>query len=149
MPVSYDTFGDYVLMCHPVESMSHSLPLMCPRNEQILVNSLLKELSVIFKWELDIAPLSLRELEGSSAAGPCKAEPRTDAVIIGGSNAGRLHDAFKDLGKTVESLDASRWCISKPNVDALLPILAENLGRLPESVFRSYSTAWTIRVSRR
>jgi hypothetical protein len=31
-------------------------------------------------------------------------------------------------------LDASGWCISKPNVDALLPILEENLGRLPESV---------------
>jgi hypothetical protein len=134
MPVSYDTFGDYVLMCHPVESMGHSLPLMCPRNEQILVNSLLKELSVIFKWELDVAPLSLRELDGTTAPGPCKAEPRTDPVIIGGSNAGRLHDAFKDLGKTVESLDASGWCISKPNMDALLPILEENLGRLPESV---------------
>jgi hypothetical protein len=40
MPVSYDTFGDFVLMCHPVESMGHSLPLMCPKNEQILVISL-------------------------------------------------------------------------------------------------------------
>ena len=75
--------------------------------ERAPVNYLLKELSVVFKWELDIAPLSLPELDGNSAAGPCKAEPRTDAIIIGGSNAGRLHDAFRDLGKTVESLDAS------------------------------------------
>jgi hypothetical protein len=79
-------------------------------------------------------PFSLRELDGNSAEGLCKAALRTDAVIIGGSNAGRLHDAFRDLGKTVESLDASGWTISKPNVDALLPIMAENLARLPESV---------------
>ncbi len=134
MPVSYGSFGDFVLMCHPVESMGHSLPLMCPRNEQILVNSLLKELSVVFKWDLHITPLSLRERDCNSAAGPCKATPHTDAVIIGGSNAGRLHDAFRDQGKTVKSLDASGWTISKPNMDALLPIMAENLARLPESV---------------
>ncbi len=34
----------------------------------------------------------------------------------------------------MESLDASGWTISKPNVDAPLPIMAENLARLPESV---------------
>jgi hypothetical protein len=62
----------------------------------------------------------------------CKAIPRTDAVIIGGSNAGQLHDRFSDLGKTVESLDASGWTISKAAVDTLLPVLAENLGQLIE-----------------
>jgi hypothetical protein len=55
-------------------------------------------------------------------------------VIIGGSNAGRLYDAFFDIGKTVESIDSSGWTISKTAVDALLPILIENLGKLPESV---------------
>jgi hypothetical protein len=121
-------------MCHPVEGIGHSLPVMCPRNEQILVNTLLKELRVVFKWDLDTSTLSLRDLDGNSAAGPYKAAHHTNAVIIGDSNANRLHDAFRDLGKTVESLDASGWTISKPNVDTLLPIMAENLARLPESV---------------
>jgi hypothetical protein len=57
-----------------------------------------------------------------------------NAVIIGGSNARRLHDAFYDLGKTVESMDSSSWMISKAAVDALLPVLAENLSKLLESV---------------
>jgi len=64
----------------------------------------------------------------------CKTIPHTEAVIIGGSNAGQLHDRFRDIGKTVESLHASGWTISKAAVDALLPVLAENLGQLPESV---------------
>jgi hypothetical protein len=55
-------------------------------------------------------------------------------VIIGGSNAGRLHDAFSNIGKTVKSMDSSGWTISKAAVDALLPILTENLGKLTESV---------------
>ncbi len=134
MPSSYELFGDFVLMCHPVAGLSNSLPKMCARNEQILINSLLTELGSVFKWDLDPNPFSLRELGGSVAKGPCKAIPRTDAVIIRGSNAGRLHDAFSDIGKTVESMDSSGWTISKTAVDALLTILTENLRRLPESV---------------
>jgi len=88
----------------------------------------------VFKWDLDPNPLSLRELGGVVAKGPCKAIPRTDAVIIGGSNTRRLHDAFSDLGKTVESMDSSGWTIGKAAVDALLPILTENLSKLPESI---------------
>ncbi len=134
MPSSYELFGDFVLMCHPVAGLSNSLPKMCARNEQILINSLLTELGNVFKWDLDPNPLSLRELGSSVAKGPCKAIPRTDAVIIGGRNAGRLHDAFSDIVKTVESMDSSGWTISKAAVDALLPILTENLAKLPESV---------------
>jgi hypothetical protein len=122
------------MMCHPVAGLGGALPLMCARNKQILINSLLTELGSVFKWDLDPNPLSLRELGGNVARGPCKAVPRTDAVIIGGSNAGRLHDAFSDIGKVVESMDSPGWTISKAAVDALLPILTENLGKLPESV---------------
>jgi hypothetical protein len=134
MPASYELFGEFVMMCHPVAGLGGALPLMCARNEQILINSLLTELGSVFKWDLDPNPLSMRELGGNVARGPCKAVPRTDAVIIGGSNAGRLHDAFSDIGKVVESMDSPGWTISKAAVDALLPILAENLGKLPESV---------------
>jgi hypothetical protein len=65
MPSSYDLFGNFVMMCHPVDAVGHSLPLMCAWNEQILINAHLKELSVIFKWELDLFPLSLREHGGT------------------------------------------------------------------------------------
>lgn len=121
-------------MCHPVVGLSNSIPRMCARNEQILINYLLTELGSVFKWDLDPNPLSLRELGGTVAKGPLKAIPLTDAVIIGGSNAGRLHDAFSDIGKTVESMDSSNWKISKAAMDALIPILTENLAKLPESV---------------
>jgi hypothetical protein len=82
MPSSYKLFGDFVLMCHPVAGLSNSLPRMCARNEQFLINSLLTELDSVSRWDLDPNPLSLRELGGSVAKGPCKAMPRTDAVII-------------------------------------------------------------------
>ena len=129
MPSSYDLFSDFVMMCHPVDGVGHSHPHMCARNEQILINAHLKELSVIFKRELDLSPLSPREhsgtLQGYSSHRRCHQH---------GSSAGQLHDRFSDLGKTVESLDASGWTMSKATVDALLPVLAENLGQLPESV---------------
>jgi hypothetical protein len=134
MPASYELFGDYVMMCHPIGGLGNSLPRICPRNEQVITKALLTNLNTVFKWDLDASPLSMRGLGDPQTAGPCKAAPRTDAVIIGGSNAGLLHDAFHDLGKTVESMKASGWTIGKSAVDALLPILTENLARLPESV---------------
>jgi hypothetical protein len=134
MPTSYELFGDFVMMCHPIGGLGNSLPRICPRNEQVIIKALLTNLGTVFKWDLDVSPLSMRGLGDLPVEGPCKAAPRTDAVIIGGSNAGLLHDAFHDLGKTVESMKASGWTISKSAVDALLPILAENLARLPESV---------------
>ena len=49
LPASYELFGDYVLMCHPVPGFGSSLPRMCVENEKVLVNGLLKELNIIFK----------------------------------------------------------------------------------------------------
>ncbi len=59
MPSSYELFGDFVLMCHLVAGLSNSLPRMCARNEQILINSLFTKLSSVFKWDLDPNPLAL------------------------------------------------------------------------------------------
>jgi hypothetical protein len=71
----YDLFGDFVMMCHLVDGIGYSLPVMCARNEQILTNALLKELSNVFKWDLDISPLSLRKHDGNSAAESCRPFP--------------------------------------------------------------------------
>jgi hypothetical protein len=65
MPSSYNLSGDFVMICRPADGIGHTLPFMCARNEQILINAHLKELSVIFKWELDLSPLYLREHSGT------------------------------------------------------------------------------------
>jgi hypothetical protein len=87
MPSSYDLFGDFVMKCHPVDGIGHSLPLMCARNEQILIYTHLKELSVIFKWELRTSrpspfksmPALCKVLSSSVAATPVSCT--TDSVI--------------------------------------------------------------------
>jgi len=58
LPASYELFGDYVLMCHPVPGFGGSLPRMCVENEKVLVNGLLKEFNIILKWNLDTDPNS-------------------------------------------------------------------------------------------
>ncbi len=55
-------------------------------------------------------------------------------VIIGGSNAKRLQEAFTDLGKRVIGLTSGGWNLSRAAVDSLIPILLEHLACLPESV---------------
>jgi hypothetical protein len=60
MPTSFELFGDYVMMCHPISGLGCSLPRICPRNEQVLITKLLTNLSTVFKWDLDVSPLSLR-----------------------------------------------------------------------------------------
>ncbi len=57
----------------------------------------------------------------------------TDAVIIGGSNEKRLHEAMSDLGIRVNGLTSGGWTLSRAAVDSLLPILEEQLACLPES----------------
>jgi hypothetical protein len=91
MPASYELFGDYVLMCHPIPGFGGSLPRMCVENEKVLVNGLLKELNIIFKWNLDTDPPSLRELGKTSEHLLQAPVNHTDAVVIGGSNGKRLH----------------------------------------------------------
>jgi hypothetical protein len=134
MPASYELFGDYVLMCHPVAGFGSSLPRMCVENEKVLVNGLLKEFNIIFKWNLDTDPTSLRELDISSELQQQAPVNHTDALIIGGSNGKRLHEALGDLGMRVNALTSGGWTLSRAAVDSLLPILEEQLAFLPESV---------------
>jgi hypothetical protein len=54
MPTSYELFGDFVIMCHPIRGLGHSLPRICPRNEQVIIKALLTNLSSVFKWDLDV-----------------------------------------------------------------------------------------------
>jgi len=134
MPSSYELFGDYVLMCHPIPGFGGSLPRMCVENEKVLVNGLLKELNIIFKWNLDTDPPSLRELGKSSDLLLQAPVNHTDAIVIGGSNGKRLHEAMNDLGMRVNGLTSGGWTLSRAAVDSLLPILEEQLAYLPESV---------------
>jgi uncharacterized membrane protein YgcG len=134
MPASYELFGDYVLMCHPIPGFGSSLPRMCVENEKVLVNGLLKELNSIFKWNLDTDPTSLRELDKPSDHLLQAPVNHTDAVIIGGSNGKRLHEAMSDFGMRVNGLTSGGWTLSRAAVDSLLPILEEQLAFLPESV---------------
>jgi hypothetical protein len=56
MPASYELFGDYVLMCHPIPGFGSSLPRMCVENEKVLVYGLLKELNSILSGTLTRLP---------------------------------------------------------------------------------------------
>jgi hypothetical protein len=107
---------------------------MCVENEKVLVNGLLKELNIIFKWNLDTDPPSLRELGKSSDLLLQAPVNHTDAIVIGGSNGKRLHEAMNDLGMRVNGLTSGGWTLSRAAVDSLLPILEEQLAYLPESV---------------
>jgi hypothetical protein len=71
-----------------------------------------------------------RKLSSANSA----SEPSVAGVIIGGSNARLLSDAFNDLGKEVITLATGGWCVSKENVDGLLPKLRELLDGLDPSV---------------
>jgi hypothetical protein len=107
---------------------------MCVENEKVLVNSLLKELNSIFKWNLDTAPTSLRELDKPSEHLLQAPVNHTDAVIIGGSNDKQLHEAMSNLGMRVNGFTSGGWTLSRAAVDLLLPILEEQLACLPETV---------------
>jgi hypothetical protein len=134
MPASYELFGDYVLMCYPIPGFGSSLPRMCVENKKVLVNGLLKELNIIFKWNLDTDPTSLRELGKPSDHLLQAPVNHTDAVVIGGSNGKRLHEALCDLGMRVNALTSGGWTLSRAAVDSLLPILEDQLACLPDSV---------------
>jgi hypothetical protein len=107
---------------------------MCVENEKVLVNGLLKELNIIFKWNLDTEPTSLRELGKISEHLLQAPVNHTDAVVIGGSNGKRLHEALCDLGMRVNALTSRGWTLSHAAVDSLLPILEDQLACLPDSV---------------
>ncbi len=83
-----------------------------------------------FKLDLDEKPEMSRSVSSANNA----PEPPVAGVIIGGSNAGLLSNAFTDLGKEVITLATGGWCVSKENVDALLPKLQKLLEGLDTSV---------------
>jgi hypothetical protein len=93
---------------------------MCVENEKVLVNGLLMELNTIFKWNPDTAPTSLRELHKPSDQILHAPVNHTDAVMIGGSNGKRLHEALSDLGLRVNGLTSGGWTLSRAAVDSLL-----------------------------
>jgi hypothetical protein len=57
-------------------------------------------------------------------------DPGAAALIIGGSNANRLTEAFTDLGKKVETISGGGWKVTTESVDILLPILRAKLDLL-------------------
>jgi hypothetical protein len=121
-------------MCHPIPGFGSSLFRMCVENEKVLVNGLLKELNIIFKWNLDTDPTSLRELGKTSEHLLQAPVNHTDAVVMGGSNGKRLHEALCDLRTRVNALTSGGWTLSCAAVDSLLQILEDQLACLPDSV---------------
>jgi hypothetical protein len=88
-----------------------------------IISTLLMDINNNFKWDLVETPDMSRMLRRVNSA----SEPSVAGVIIGGSNAGLLSDAFNALGKEVITLATGGWCVSKENVDALLPKLLKLL----------------------
>ncbi len=119
MPKTIEAYNDVVSMCHPWEDLQSSLPPMDTAIEGNIISTLLMDINNNFKWDLDESPDMSRTLSRANSA----SEPSVAGVIVGGSNTGLLSDAFNDLGKEVITLATDRWCVSKENVDALLPKL--------------------------
>ena len=90
------------MMCHPILGYGNYLPRM--GTGKGLVNTILLQLNVVFKWCLDTNPIHLREMVSSPDQHLAAPVNHTDAVIIGGSNAKCLQEAFTALGKRVTGL---------------------------------------------
>ena len=129
MPKTIEAYNDVVFMCHPWDELQFSLPPMDTVMEGNIISTLLMDINNNFKWDLDKKSEMSRSVSRANSA-----QSPVTGVITGSSNAGLLSNAFTDLGKVVITLATGGWCVSKENVDALLPKLQKLLEGLDPSV---------------
>jgi hypothetical protein len=129
MPKSLDAYHESFVMCHPWDGIGLSLPPMLEGDETSLVLNLLEGINIALKWDLDSTLLLSRERHLSTTSTK-SANDSVVALLIGGSNCTRLHQAFTDMGINTASMDNSGWAISRTSVESVLPKLAKHLSEL-------------------
>ena len=125
LPVALDTYTDKVFICHDWPGLETCLHPTSPISELTLLVPLLTELNATFKWNLDTSPLLSRERSFSKKKSSGSGLP--GAIIIGGSNAVRLHGAMAELDLPAVLLGSGGWTLSAAAVNTLIIKLAEIL----------------------
>ena len=131
LPASLEDYTEKVRICHPWEGIGEKLEALSLEEEKVLIYALMEGLNNSFKWNRDVEPVLSRNTEETTSTLPACVTP---AVVIGGSNAGRLSHAFKDVGREVISLDCPGWTICAKAVDTIAPQLQQVLSSIDKAV---------------
>jgi hypothetical protein len=125
-----EDYNEKVRICHPWPGIDEKLAVITQEEEAVLMYALMEGMKISFKWDRDLEPDLGRTIQKKMAA----TGSMIPAVVIGGSNAVRLSQAFKDMGREVQSLDCPGWTVSEKAVDDLIPKLTVCLSSVDPSV---------------
>jgi len=128
LPFNFLDHDQRLFICSPHAALPGSLPPISADAEAALISPLFQGLSAKYGLALDLSPTVGRVDNDTTSTSNTAAVPI--ALVVGGSNAGKLSSAFISMGIAISSIVSPGWFILAANVSTLLPSITEHLSGL-------------------